>query len=351
MHQFCLIFPVVCDVSNADPMCSPSCYKMLLSALGLLHGKRIPQRLECSNRDPLGEGLYKVDIKVEGSGLAHMLASAENDSTGIYKISPASRNLKDQVFDLNTTEEILAALDRIVNGIQTLTSRLVLLTVLARLSSQEPTNFLSNLRSLDLLSIQSLCRLLRLVHAGRIGGMPCDSLHISTSSLQHHSAMALDSLSDAIAALIMDERTSAADDLMRNCSRDLFTAAVGGAKLSERWMGLDSPYGDKSDLAVMCSPNFEVSQRLVQILAKSASKLAVFSCGLMWVADGLAACLFSSKLQNSHKLWALEQLVKILAATHNVTTSTNSTVTVVCGDHSQSSQPPGTYTIMESVPC
>lgn len=336
-------------MGKADPMSSSSYYKTLLLALGLFQVKHTPQTLDFTVHDPMAEGLCKVAVKTVGRAIEKG-SCVECHSAGLYKISPACEELVDQVFNLNSTEEVLEALNRIATATQTLTSRLILLTVIAGLCHEEPKSVLFNLKSLELLKVESFCRLLRLVHAGRVSGTPGESLHVPSSSFLHSSVKALDCLSDAIAAMIVDEGTSSADDLMQSCSRDLFAAAVGGAKLSERWTGLVSPHGDKSDVSIMANPNFEVTQSLVQIVANSVSKLALFSHGLVWLVDALAACLFSSKLQSSHKLWALEQLVKILAATSDVpgTTTTSSSSAVVRGDHHPSSRPPGTKCCLES---
>lgn len=315
-------------MGNTDSQSSSSYYKMLLSALGLFQDKQTPQKHEFTGRDPMAEQLYKVDTRPDENGKGKASASIEGRSnTGRYKISPACKKIVDQVFNLKSTDEILASLDRITTGTQTLVSRLVLLTVIAGLSCP-------NLRSLDLLSVQSFCRLLRLVHAGRVNGMPGDTLQVPTSSIHQHSVKALDCLGDAITAMITDEGASAADDLMQSCSRDLFAAAVCGAKLSERWTGPANFSRDQSDVTIMSNPNFEVSQILVQILAKSVTKLTGCSHGLVSVVDALAACLFSSKLQSSHRHWALEQLVKILAVCSNV--STTSTADVDQGDQAAS---------------
>ena len=324
--SFCL---AVHNISYVDPISSPSYYMILMSALGLFQTRATPETLLFTNRDPMAEGLYKVDGETyERCWNKTVLASTDNLSTGTYKISPACNNLMEQVLHLNTTEEVLTALDRIAIGTQTLTSRLVLLKIVTALSSQEPQEFLFCLKSLKL-TVQSFYRLLHLVHAGRISGAPSDSLHISASSFPHCSTDTLNSLSATIAAMILDEGTSAVDDLMQSCSRDLYAVAVGGAQLSERLAGPINT--DSSDVAIISNPNFQVSQTLIETLAKSASKLVGFSHGVVSVTNALAACLFSYKLQGFHKLWALEQLVKILTATRGNTTLVHTAA--VRGDH------------------
>ena len=73
-----------------------------------------------------------------------------------------------------------------------------------------------------------------------------------------------------------------------------------------------------SDLAVLGNLSLKVSQRLVKILAKSAAKLVSNDSlvgGVVLMMDALTACLFSQKLEPEHRLWAMQQLVKIFAVT------------------------------------
>ena len=302
---------------------SASYYKILLSALGIFQSnQKSPHKYEFAGRDPMGEQLYKINASAEGKETTSP-SFAELYATGKYRISESCRGVIEQAVSLKSTSEVLAALSRVVSATQNLASRLILLTVLARLSSLENKEFLTVLKSLGMLDIQMYCNLLRLVHAGRLGGVPSTFLTIPSSTHQH-SMKALDTLSNAIVAMITNEETSAAMDLMHCCSKDLFTAAVGGAHLGDQCGGSLGSTRDKSDLDIMYSPNFEVTKTLVQTLTKSASRLTWCWHGMLKVVDGLAACIYSSKLQKLQRLWVLDQLVKILAAYRSVNATVGS---------------------------
>ena len=195
--------------------------------------------------------------------------------------------------------------------------------VIASLSStHHSVNFVDHLTSLDLADIHSLVHLLRLVHAGRIDGTPGALFGVKTpSSLP---IKGLDCLSSAVTTVVTHSHT-AGSQLMQACSRDLLTASVGGAKLLEkprrrrrRHKNRTEDYIDpneKSDLAVLSTPNFAVTQSLVQTMAEVAGRALVREdSGVLLMTDALAACLFSSKLESQYRFWALEQLLKVFTS-------------------------------------
>ena len=270
----------------------------------------------------MGEQLFKREdsLSVEDSDSTEKSYTMTAFSD-FYKISDSCDNLMNQVQKLKSVEEKMSALQRLTVGVQVLIARHVTLMLVANLSVQTSKSALSALRSLELLDVQSLVRLLRLVDAGRINNTPGSCFAIALPS-SLHPLPALHCLSAAIASVVEGSSSSSAGlQLLRSCSRDLLTAAVGGADFVQQvGQGRRYPPEDKdgkSDVVVLANPNFKVSQRLVAVLAKSAGKLRSGShmAGVVQLMDALTACLFSSKLEPKHRYWALQQLAKIFAVT------------------------------------
>ena len=241
----------------------------------------------------------------------------------ILKIGPQCEELISQAIKLQDVEENLSALQRLTGAVQTLVARRITMLIIASLSTNNAINFVEHLRSLGLVNIHSLVRLLRLVHAGRIDGTPGRHFGVRTpSSLLP--IKGLECLSSALTTVVTSS-LEAGSQLMQACSRDLLAAAVGGAKLLEKPRrrrrrnrnraeeAIDP--NEKSDLAVLATPNFAVTQSLVQTMAEAAGK-ALFAndTGVLLMTDALAACLFSSKLESQYRFWALEQLLKVFAS-------------------------------------
>ena len=306
---------------------SPRLLKPLLSALGISQGQPTPQKFEFSNQDPMGEGPYKLN-REDGPNESSAKVTVD-PSVGQFRISPACHKLMNQVQKLKSMEENLAALSRVAAGAQTLVARHIIIMLLSNLSTQPPRSLISALKNLELLDIRSLVQLLRLVDAGRISGMMGEEISSSLPQASLYPVPPLQSISDVIAAIITDqvEGVSTGLHLMQSCSRDLLTAAVGGAEqIGKAWYEqfrnqiqahLDKE-GTTSDVSILTQPNFKVTQRLVKILAKSTGKLvssAAHVGGVVQIMDALSACLFSSKMQAQHRFWALQQLAKVFSVT------------------------------------
>ncbi len=320
---------VVPDITFSGVDDSPHLLKPLLSALGISQGQPMPQRFEFTAADPMGEGPYRLNgedalMRQDDSSVR---VSAD-PSTGHFKISPSCSKLMNQAQKLKSMEENMAALNRITAGTRTLVARHIIMMLVSNLSTLPSKVLTSTLRNLGLLNIRSLVQLLRLVDSGRICQTPGE-FSFSAVEASLYPVPALQSLGDVIAAVVSDETegVSTGLHLMQSCSRDLLTAAVGGAELIQQaWRDQvrhhrTQAYLDKdstSDVAILANPNFKVTQRLVKILAKSAGKLvssAAHVGGVVQVMNALAACLFSSKLHAQHRFWALQQLAKVFAVT------------------------------------
>ena len=313
------------DINLSGLDTSSDSFKSLLSALGLTQKKPTPQIYEFKDPDPMGEEV----LRASREGMKNDIGEGTKNTTvrgEFFRISKVCTDLMGQVQRLKSMEENMTALKRIASAAQTLIARHVTVTIIANLTTQPAKNFISSLKKLDLLDIQSLVRLFRLVHAGRINGTLCDSF--TPSNLCPFNPV--ESLSTAITTVITEERTPGGAQLVQSCSKDLLAAAVGGPELIKRagrrrdkrrrkGSSLNSRFSDgKSDVSILSNPSFAVSRRLVQTLAKFIGKMAggdLHSTGIVEMMDALAACLFSLKLRPNHRFWALEQLIRVFAAT------------------------------------
>ncbi len=311
---------------------SPQSLKSLLSALGLSQKRPTPRRFQFSGSDPLGESLCKSMNEREGEGAelgegeteGEGGMSGEEDGAGnVFRMSSVCEDAVQQAQKLRSLGETVSAIRRISEAAQTMVARQITMLVIASLSTHGSDSFIASLRALGLVDVQSLIRLLRLVHAGRIDGTPGKSFSLTTqSSLQP--IKGLECLSSAISTVVTDS-VPAGSQLMQACSRDLLAAAVGGAELlqkstrrrrrrieREKERHLEK---DNSDVTILCNPNFSVSQSLVQTMAETAGKAVLSdSTGVLQMTDALAACLFSSKLQPEYRFWALEQLLRVFSS-------------------------------------
>lgn len=302
---------------------SASFFNTLLSALGISQLRPTPQRYEFTDSDPMGGESVKV---TEEDGLKQGEVSGGGASVEHIKMSSVCEDLMCQVQKLKSVEDNILALSRVNVGAQVLVARHVTLMLIASLSTEQSGNLAATLQRLGLLGVKPLVRLLRLVDAGRIDGTPGKSFVISLPS-HIYPVSAVQCLSDALASVVTSDGTNAGLQLMQSCCRDLFTAAVGGEDLVQefgKWrprrLGAQVHFRkyEDSDLSVLGNPNLKVSQRLVKILAKSATKLVSkdsLMVGVVLMMDALTACLFSLKLGSDHRLWAIQQLVKIFAVT------------------------------------
>ena len=316
------------DISLTGLDSSPQSLKSLLSALGLSQKRPTPKKYEFSTSDPMGENLCKMTrdsgdpgedgVKSEGGE-----TTDKDIPSDLVKLSTSCNELLQQAQNLKSLDERLSAINRIASATQTLVARHITMLAVASLSVQTRPAFMTSLKDLDLVNVQSLVRLLRLVHAGRIDNTPGSVYSLRTpSSLLP--IKGLQCLSSAIATVVTENGTTAGSQLMQSCSRDLLAAAVGGAALlrsssRRRRHRRDRSERDKavkSDVSILSNPNFSVSQSLVQTLAESTGKIVYGenNTAMLQMIDALAACLFSSKLQPEHRFWALEQLLKVFAS-------------------------------------
>ncbi len=314
------------DVTLSGLDTSPQSLKSLLSALGLSKKRPAPKRFEFSpGSDPLGKNRCKLSHTREeggegGEAEGEGESKAEEGESSAIRLSPVCEDIVQQAQKLHSLTESMSAICRVSEAAQTVVARQITMFVVATLSIRGRENFITTLRKLGLVDVQSLIRLLRLVHAGRIDGTPGKSFSVATQSTLMP-IKGLECLSSAISTVVTDS-VSAGSQLMQACSRDLLAAAVGGAELLQRpsrrrrqRAEQRDRHTDGSDVTVLCNPNFTVSQNLVQTMAEAAGKTVYGNnTGALQMTDALAACLFSSKLQPEYRFWALEQLLKVFSA-------------------------------------
>ena len=323
------LLSAVPDIGIQGLEASQEALQSLLSALGLSQTNPSPRIHKFTEPDPMGEAWsrrgqeYGELFGATPDGTLVGGGDEELVDEHILKISPQCEEVVSQAIKLQDMDETISALQRLTSAVQTLVARRITMLVIASLSTDTSLDFAEHLRSVGLVNVLSLVRLLRLVHAGRIDGTPGRIFGVRTpSSLLP--IKGLDCLSSALTTVVSDS-LEAGSQLMQACSRDLLTAAVGGSKLLQRPRrrrrrhrinGNDDSIdpNEKSDLAVLSNPNFAVTQSLVQTMAEAAGK-AVFAddTGVLLMTDALAACLFSPKLESQYRFWALEQLLKVFA--------------------------------------
>ena len=207
-----LFFCPVPDVSLGGVDDSPYFLKPLLSALGVSRKKPSPQKYQFATDDTMGESLFRQDqddplkgeeeapVTAEGGGVV----DHDTPPPDCCKISSLCDEVMSQVQRLRTVEERVCALWRLTTGVQVLVARHVALMLVAHMSVQTSRTAVATLRNLELLDVQSLVRLLRLVGAGRVSNTPGGSFAVTLPS-SLHPLRALQCLSNAISSVVTDE--------------------------------------------------------------------------------------------------------------------------------------------------
>ena len=269
----------------------------LLSALGLTSQHPVPKLLRFINTNPLG-----------CANTSEIPKHIEDD-----ECSSSFSMLLNQVKKLRSTGECIVAINRVLTAVQTLTARYIVLFIIATVSTFPSVKCIPLLEMLDLGDVEILVRLLRLVYAGRINGIPGSLFFLNVPDSSP--LKGLDCVGEVL-RMVVTWKSSAGSQLLQACSRDLVGAALGGAQLATKKNERKEQRSDRSDLSVLVNPNFYVSQKLVQIMAEVAGKSDGSS--MIHMIDALAACLFSSKLEPDHRFWALKQLMTIFSTTKPV---------------------------------
>ena len=224
-----------------------------------------------------------------------------------YRITANGEALLSEAVALKTAEENLFVLSQLNISLQLIVARRVLVSVMSFLENRS----YELLSSLNLTDIQNYIRLLQLSAAGRFGNPSNDT---ASSNVKLSTTGNISFICKGISKIVSKSEESACK-LVEACSRDLFILAVGGVSVLEKSKALKaSNAGKVSELSVLCNPPFSVTRYLVEIAVKSFEHFATvgYSCFSV-LADALASCMYSSKLQRTEQAWATEQLLTLFA--------------------------------------
>ena len=226
-----------------------------------------------------------------------------------YRITANGEALLGEAVALKSAEENLFVLSQLNIGTQLIVARRVLVNVMSFLENKS----YELLSSLNLNDIQNYIRLLQLSAAGRFGN---PSNNVASNNVRLSNTGNISFICKGISKIVSKSEESARK-LVEACSRDLFILAVGGVSVLEKSKALkaNEVAGKPSELSVLCNPPFSVTRYLVEIAVKSFEHFAMVvghSCFSV-LADALASCMYSSKLQRTEQAWATEQLLALLA--------------------------------------
>ncbi|TSK72182.1 putative E3 ubiquitin-protein ligase HERC1 [Bagarius yarrelli] len=284
-------------------------------------------------------GLEDFDVLLSPLGLSEKKPIPEPILKEL-KPAVALLSLGEQAASLTETQQRLEALRRITSTAQVLLGYSMVLTALSQTASiTSVCSQSSGLEALGLADIRILVRLMCLAAGGRVQVDQQDRLRGLASD--GSSSAFLSFLSSAIGNLVSHSPT-AYRELVDICTQDLMAAATGvnlGAICEPQQRGHLGVGRDSRELAF---PNFLVTQNLVLLLTEkrvryrynaertdsnetkeSGSPLTPGPClsqatvrvGSLELANALAACVLSARLNSGYRQWAARQLVQALAAT------------------------------------
>ncbi|KAG8223097.1 hypothetical protein J437_LFUL002045 [Ladona fulva] len=302
--------------------------------LGLSERKPIPEPIPFKESDPLGASTIPtvtVESKSNASARSNSLATAKQKSLG------------EQASLLHSSQDRITALQRTSSAAKILVARSVTMTVLSLLSSSGSScNIADGLRAMGLSDIRKVVHLMSLVATGRVeldgqsgtpaalgalsvrgrtkSGSVASPTSVTLGGLSHlannlppPAATALSHLSTAIAALAQTD-PSASLLVVQMCTKELVAAA----------MGLMNPPAVCKKTSPDSTSGFAVTQALVSLLAshcgnsltglKKGKEDKKHAGSSLELADALAACVLSSRLNPNYREWASQQLVKCLSS-------------------------------------
>ncbi|XP_053504405.1 probable E3 ubiquitin-protein ligase HERC1 isoform X4 [Ictalurus furcatus] len=316
------------DSSDPERLTGLEDFGVLLRPLGLSQKKPIPEPIPFTEPDPLG-----------ALSTAHTHAQGRGVTSTELKPAVALLSLGEQAVSLTESQQRLEALRRVTSTAQVLLGYSMVLTALSQTASiTSVCSQSSGLEALGLADIRILVRLMCLAASGRVQVDQQDRVRVSGSA--GSSSAFLSFLSSAIGSLVSHSPT-AYRELVDICTQDLMAAATGvnlGAICDPQQKGRLGMGHDSRELAF---PNFLVTQSLVSLLTEkrvryrysaersesneakeSGSPLTPGPClsqatvrvGSLELANALAACTLSARLNSGHRQWAAQQLVQALAA-------------------------------------
>ncbi|XP_055489136.1 LOW QUALITY PROTEIN: probable E3 ubiquitin-protein ligase HERC1 [Leucoraja erinacea] len=316
-------------------------FASLTGPLGLNDSKLIPDPVQFPEQDPLG-ALITTDNAEET-----LLKKGVNKCDG-KKYSRLA--LGEQAASLRETKERVIALQHVTMSMQILLAHTMVMKALSLISvSGSMCSQTSGLEALGLTDIRILVRLMCLAAGGRAQLAKNGTEHLF-SSTQFRPAKGrtwstrscLTYMSSAIGCLVANSPT-AYRALVNVCTQDLIAGATGlhiGAirDVQQKNRVLHYFHRPAKDDKLSGSPNFLVTQALVALLTEkgcwhhsshekedaeskdaphtsSAYSYSSSYVGPLELANALAACCLSGRMNSGHRQWAAQHLVQILSTT------------------------------------
>ncbi|KAM9735318.1 putative E3 ubiquitin-protein ligase HERC1 isoform 6-T7 [Menidia menidia] len=325
---------------DSDKLTGLEDFGLLLRPLGLTEKKLVPDPIVFTEPDPLGalvySSAYPARIAAKGNTLLEQKTSL---------------SLGQQAVSLRDSHDRLKALRRVTSTAQILLAYSMVMRALSQTASSASVCSQSNgLESLGLADIRILVRLMTLAAGGRAHTCVDNQSGVKGLATERNSSICLSFLTSAIGSVVSHSPT-AYRQLVEICTQDLMAAATGvniGAitEPQQRSPLTIATQGaqQQRDHNDQTPPTFLVTQRLVSLLteksthcyssdraeheANDAGNQGVSSSSLppsplphlsgrvgpLELANALAACVLSARLNSKHRQWAAQQLLQALAA-------------------------------------
>ncbi|XP_077988697.1 putative E3 ubiquitin-protein ligase HERC1 [Glandiceps talaboti] len=347
-------------------------FELIMTKLGLSERKMIPSPVQFKETDPLGANSTVVRAIGDKNDMpVSVVGTRQRESSSCMRMS-----LGEQVALLTSRHDRALALHKTTAAAQVLLARSMVMRALSLLSiSGSACNLSEGLESLGLADIRLVVRLMCLAAAGRAefsspidGVLSTSNTDLSgTNSGRSTCTASLSYLSSAIGSLAANS-PQASRLLIQLCTQDLMLAACGmNSSVTDTKKPVQNREPEStcgSDQKALSSPNFAVTQALVSLLANSGTgafpqvnllsmyrELSCPSLGLsddtdpststpghginygpLHLANALAACCLSAKLPSTHREWASQQLVRMLAGQARDSLSSTETGADITGD-------------------
>uniref|UniRef100_A0A1A8FK92 HECT-type E3 ubiquitin transferase n=1 Tax=Nothobranchius korthausae TaxID=1143690 RepID=A0A1A8FK92_9TELE len=346
------------DEDDTDKLTGLEDFGVLLRPLGLMEKKLIPDPIFFTEPDPLGALVYSMSLPARTSA-----------KTGALADHKTSLSLGQQAVSLRDSHDRLKALRRVTSTAQILLAYSMVMRALSQTASSSSVSSQSNgLESVGLADIRILVRLMTLAAGGRAHTCGDNQSRVKGLVTEHNNSTCLSFLTSAIGSVVFHS-PAAYRQLVEICTQDLMAAATGennGAIVEPQQRTTlttaTQAVLNQRDLNDQTPPTFLVTQRLVSLLTEksincnsadrgeheandggnpgmsssslppSPSPLLSIRVGPLELANALAACVLSARLNSKHRQWAAQQLVKALAAVGRESPHRSQTYSDLAGD-------------------
>ncbi|XP_061589686.1 probable E3 ubiquitin-protein ligase HERC1 isoform X2 [Cololabis saira] len=345
------------DEYDTDKLTGLEDFGLLLRPLGLTENKLVPDPIVFTEPDPLGALAYSSACSTRAAVKGNTLVEPKT-----------SVSLGQQAVSLRDSHDRLKALRRVTSTAQILLAYSMVMRALSQAASSASVCSGSNgLESLGLADIRVLVRLMTLAVGGRAHNSVDTQSGVKGFPSERNNATCLSFLTSAIGSVV-SHSPAAYKQLVEICTQDLMAAATGvniaaiiepqqRPPLTVATQGVQQ-LRDHNDLT---PPTFLVTQSLVSLLTEKSihcygqdkaeheandvgnqrgsstlppSPLPHLSTrvGPLELANALAACVLSARLNSKHRQWAAQQLVQALAAAGRTSPNRSLTYNDLAGD-------------------